>query len=121
MQVLLVIVVPAMFGFLTGIVLGASAGVYIALNLLAAIGGFLAGFDHPTRGEAALRGVIGGSLFGEFILVAHEVTGAKEEVELPHPPILLVAFTLAFGVLLGVLGASTRARIERRRAAPPAA
>jgi ABC-type branched-subunit amino acid transport system permease subunit len=121
MQVLLVIVVPAMFGFLTGIVLGASAGVYIALNLLAAIGGFLAGFDHPTRGEAALRGVIGGSLFGEFILVAHEVTGAKEEVELPHPPILLVAFTLAFGVLLGMLGATLRARIGRRRAAPPAA
>jgi len=116
-QVALIVVVPAVYGFLTGVALGASEAVYLVMNLLAVIGGYLAGFDHDELGEVAPRGAVGGSLFGSFILLAHEVTGAKENVELPHPEVVLVVATAVGGVLLGTLGTLTRRRIERRQAA----
>jgi hypothetical protein len=114
-QVLLVAVVPVVYGFVTGVFLGTSAGVYIALNVLAAIGGYVAGLEHGSRGEAALRGVVGGTLFGGSILIGHEVTGSAAEVKLPEPAIVLLAFTIAGGVVLGLLGRATRARYERRQ------
>jgi hypothetical protein len=116
-QALLIIVVPSVFGFLTGVALGASEGVYLAMNLLAVIGGYLAGFDHDEVGEVAMRGAVAGTLFGSFILLAHEVTGAKEDAELPDPAVVLVVFTAMGGVLLGALGTLTRRRLERRQAA----
>ena len=116
-QILLIIVVPAVFGFLTGVALGASEGVYLVMNLFAVIGGYLAGFDHDELGEVSIRGAAAGTVFGTFIILAHEITGAKEKAELPDPEVVLVVFTAIGGVLLGLLGTVTRRRIERRQAA----
>src|SRR5439155_23921543 len=104
-QFVIDLVVPVVYGFLTGVALGGSKGIYIVMNVLAAIGGYLAGFDHPSAREAALRGVVGGSLFGGFILIAHEVTDKAAKVKLPDPAIGLLVFTIGGGILLGMLGA----------------
>jgi hypothetical protein len=80
---------------------------------LAILGGYAAGLDHETPRSGALRGVLGGLLFGSFILLAHEVTGAEAKADLPDPAIVLLLLTVVPGALLGALGAWTRARRER--------
>jgi hypothetical protein len=54
---------------------------------------------------------VGGALFGAFILIIHEATGKSAKAELPHPEIVLVAITTAFGVALGAAGGRKRAAI----------
>ena len=107
-----VLVVPAVFGAIAGVALGISAPLYWALQVLAALGGFLAGFEHPTAREAALRGLAGGAVFGAFILIAHTVAGTEEKVSLGQVPILLVAITAVAGAVLGAVGARVRAGRE---------
>jgi hypothetical protein len=43
----------------------------------------------------------------------HEATGAEPKAHLPHPEILLVAITTAFGVGLGALGGRKRLQLEQ--------
>ena len=104
-----VLVVPAVFGAIAGVVLGMSAPLYWVLQVLAAIGGFFAGFEHPTAREAALRGLVGGAVFGAFILIAHAVAGTEAKVSLGSAPILLPVITAVVGAILGALGARVRA------------
>jgi CBS-domain-containing membrane protein len=111
-QAALVIGGPVLFGALCGFLLGASKSAYLLASVLSIAGGFLAGFEHPGAGEGALRGLIGGTLFGSFILIAHEIDGRAATSDLPHPGILLVAVTLCFGALLGALGGMMRRRAE---------
>ena len=113
-QLVLRFVVPAVFGVIVGIVLGASAPIYWVLQVIAAIGGLLAGLEHREAGEGALRGVVGGLLFGAFILIAHEISGADAEVDLGDAPILLPVVTAIAGAILGALGARVRVSAERR-------
>jgi hypothetical protein len=114
---LLVGVVPAVFGAIAGVILGVSAPVYWVLQLLAIAGGFLAGLEHPTAKEAALRGLAAGAVFGAFILIAHAVAGTDEKVSLGDAPIFLVVITAVVGAILGALGAKLRARREPAAAA----
>jgi hypothetical protein len=111
--VLLAHVVPLAFGAVCGIVLGESKGVYLALNLVAAIGGFLAGLEHESPGDAASRGVAGGALFGAGIVIAHEIAGTHALVKLPHPAALLIVLTAVAGALLGLAGGALRRRLLR--------
>lgn len=121
-QVVLGNVVPVVFGLITGIVLGVSEIGYIVLSLLGILGGFAAGLEHRNGEEGATRGVVGGALFGTFILFGHEFSGLEEKVHLPEPAILLVAITTVAGGLLGALGGRSRGkRIRRDRDAPAAA
>jgi hypothetical protein len=76
-------VVPAVFGAVTGLVLGVSATGYWVLNLLALIGGVLAGLEHEDGWKGADRGLAGGALFGTFLLLAHVASGADAKVTLP--------------------------------------
>jgi hypothetical protein len=103
---------PIVFGALCGLLLGVSKSAYLVATVLSIAGGFLAGFEHPGAREGAIRGVIGGSLFGSFILIAHKIDGHKATTAMPHPEILLVAITASFGALLGALGGRTRGRVE---------
>jgi hypothetical protein len=117
-QILLGVVVPAVFGLITGIMLGVSEVAYLVLNVLGIGGGYFAGLEHRTPGEGFLRGLNGGLLFGVFILFGHEFSGADPKAELPEPEILLPVITTVLGGLLGALGGRSRARRTRREPVP---
>lgn len=117
-QIVLAIVVPAIFGIVTGVVLGLSEIGYLILNVLGIGGGYFAGKEHVGAEEGVLRGFTGGILFGTFILAAHAVTGMERKAHLPEPEILLVVITTVAGMILGALGGRARAKIEKRATAP---
>jgi hypothetical protein len=110
----LVVVIPAVFGLIAGFFLGHSKVVYLALQVVAIIGGYVAGYEHRSAREAALRGLIGGACYGGGILLMHALTGDHAVVKLPHPPVVLAAVTAAIGVILAAFGAGARARREER-------
>ncbi|TML06223.1 MAG: hypothetical protein E6G41_08350 [Actinobacteria bacterium] len=115
-QIFIVLVLPAAFGAICGVLLGISGAVYTVLTVLGILGGIAAGYDHPTASEGALRGVAGGSLFGTFILLAHAITGEHAKAKLPEPHIFLPIATTLIAVALGAIGGAIRAR--QLRAAP---
>ncbi len=117
-QVLLAVVLPLLFGGLTGYFLGVSAAAYTILSLLAIVGGIGAGFDHVGPGAGALRGVLGGTLFASGVLLAHELSGADPKTDLPHPAILLVPVFAILGTCFGAIGGWLRERAMLRAAAP---
>ena len=119
-QLILAIVVPSVFGIITGIFLGVSEIVYLVLSVLGIGGGYMAGKEHIGASEGAIRGFTGGILFGTFILAAHALTGLERKAHLPHPEILLVVITTGFGIVLGALGGRARQRGETRLSASTA-
>jgi hypothetical protein len=110
LQVVTGVVVPALFGLITGIVLGVSGVGYLILSLLGIAGGFLAGLEHRDGEEGLVRGLTGGLLFGSFILVGHAFLGGDAKADLPEPEVLLVLITTLAGGLLGALGGWRRSR-----------
>ncbi len=118
-QVLLAVVLPALYGALTGYLLGVSEVTYLVLSVLGVLGGIGAGFDHVGAATGAKRGLIAGSIFGGAILIAHEVHGAEAKAHLPEPAILLVVITTVLGVAFAALGGWLRERATRREAAVP--
>jgi hypothetical protein len=119
-RILLGLVVPSAYGFATGAALDNSRGLYIVLTVIAAIGGVLGGFEMYGSGQGAVRGVIGGALFGGFLLIAHEVVSGKATVKLPHPSIVFLAFTIIPGAALGAWGGRLRLEFEDRSEGQPA-
>jgi hypothetical protein len=120
-RVTLALVVPAGYGFLTGVALDKSKGLYVVLLLLAAIGGVLGGFEMYGPRQGALRGLLGGTIFGAFILIGHGAVSGRAKVKLPDPEILYLLFTIIPGILLGAWGGQIRQNLEDRPAdAPPA-
>ncbi len=114
-QIIGAVVTPAVFGAIVGLVLGVSAGLYWALNLVAFAGGVLAGLEHRDAREGALRGVVGGTLFGSFLLIAHALSGSDAKVKLPDFEPILVVFTVIFGVIAGALGGWLRHSATQRQ------
>lgn len=110
LQIVLAIVVPAIFGLITGYFLGVSEGTYLVLSLLGVLGGVAAGFDHVGAAAGAKRGLLAGTIFGAAILIAHEIHGASAKAELPEPAVLLVVITALLGAGFGALGGWLRAR-----------
>jgi hypothetical protein len=120
-RVLLAAVVPALFGTFAGVMLGVSKPAYIVVALLGLGGAYLAGLEHDGARGGLLRGIVGGSLFGTWILLAHGAFfDAQPKAHIPEPEIIHVALTTAFGALLGTLGGRRRARHERKAAVPAA-
>jgi hypothetical protein len=107
-QVLTGLVVPTVFGAVTGVVLGLTAAGYWAISLVALAGGVLAGFEHSNGWEGADRGVVGGALFGTGLLVAHAIAGTDAHVSLPGFAPILAVFTAIIGTLAGALGGRLR-------------
>jgi hypothetical protein len=110
LQVFGALILPLLFGALVGVVLGISAGPYWLLQLVAFVGGIGAGLEHRTPRQGALRGVVGGGLFGAGLLIAHAIADNGTEVKLPDPPVILVAFTILGGVIGGLIGGRLRRR-----------
>jgi len=117
LQVLLVFVLPALYGAVTGYFLGVSEGAYLVLSVLGVVGGIGAGFDHVGATAGAKRGVIAGSVFGAAILIAHEIHGEEAKADLPDPAILLVVLTTALAIGFAALGGWLRGRATARAAA----
>jgi hypothetical protein len=116
-QIVLVLVVPALFGLAAGIMLGLSEPAYLALSLLGVLGGFGAGLEHLGAREGAIRGLAGGVLFGTFILAGHDLSGLAPKAHLPEPEAVLVVLTTLFGSGLGAAGGLVRVRRVRAAAA----
>lgn len=117
LQLVLAILVPALFGLLTGYLLGVSELAYLILSLLGIVGGIAAGYDHLGADQGFVRGIIGGVLFGVFILVGHSVFGQEATATIPQPHVILVVITTVLGALFGAWGGSIRAKHEARAAA----
>ncbi len=105
---------PLLFGALSGFLLGESALAYWVAQALAAVGGLAAGLDHLGARAGALRGVLGGALFGGGLVVAHATSGQPALASVPSPLVVLIAFTTVAGALLGAIGGAVRARGARR-------
>ncbi len=112
MQFGLVIGGPVLFGALCGVLLGVSKSAYLIASILAILGGFFAGFEHAGARGGVLRGAVGGTLFGSFILIGHEIHGHEAKADLPDPHVLLIVATAAFGMILGAVGGHVRGRYE---------
>ena len=115
-QLIAGLIVPAVFGAICGVLLGVSAAAYWALQGLGLLGGLAAGLEHRDAAEGVDRGLLGGLIFGSFILLAHAIAGTEAKVDLGEAPGLLVVFTGIFGALLGAAGGALRARAERKAA-----
>ncbi len=108
-------VVPAVFGAICGWLLGVNEVAYTVLAVpVAILGGAAAGFEHTKPRQAAVRGLIGGGLFGGFILIVHELTGKAAKAHLPDPPVVLAAVTALVGSGLGAIGAGWRRDAESK-------
>jgi hypothetical protein len=112
-QVLLAVVLPILYGAVTGYFLGVSEVTYLVLSVLGVLGGIGAGFDHVGAADGAKRGLVAGLLFGGSILIAHEIHGAEAKAHLPEPAILLVVITTVLGVVFAALGGWFRERAMR--------
>jgi hypothetical protein len=111
LQLLGGIVVPVIFGILTGLAMGWNEIAYWLLaGPLAILGGFLGGTEHRGADNGFVRGAIGGLIFGSFILIGHEIAGNEPKVHLPDPQSGLVFATTLIGAILGAVGGAYAAR-----------
>jgi hypothetical protein len=109
------IVVPMVFGLITGCALGWNEIVYYILAVPIAIaGGFLGGIEHRGADDGLVRGAIGGLVFGSFVLLGLEIVNTEPKAYLGDPQAGLVFVTTLGGAILGALGGSWRGRQERR-------
>jgi hypothetical protein len=116
-EAIAVIVIPLVFGAITGWVLGISEPVYLVLSLLGILGGFAAGLEHEYGLEGFYRGLLGGLLFGLGILLANGIIDKEPKAHLPDPEVLLIVITGGLGAGLGALGGRMRDRRTARERA----
>jgi hypothetical protein len=112
LQVVLAAVVPALVGAIAGWLLGVNELAYVIWSVIALAGGFFAGLEHRGAGEGAIRGVIGGGLFGATLLLVHHAIGDEPKADLPEPEVVLVVITALIGTVSGALGGARRAKRE---------
>ncbi|HXD55826.1 MAG TPA: hypothetical protein VN618_13805 [Solirubrobacteraceae bacterium] len=118
-QIVLGGILPALIGAGAGVLVGSSVAGYWAIAAVAAIGGFLSGFEHQDGWGGADRGLVGGAIYGTSLLIAHAIAGTHAKVSLGSFPPLLAVVTAIFGMLLAGLGGRL-ARMQRERRAPVA-
>jgi len=112
-QVLAALVAPVVLGVVAGLALGWSAPAYWLLQVVATVGGVLAGTEHDGARPGAKRGALGGGLYGAAVLLVHYATGADAHVSLGSAPAFLVVITAVAGAILGAGGGMLRARVLR--------
>ncbi|HUA10915.1 MAG TPA: hypothetical protein VMA83_02820 [Solirubrobacteraceae bacterium] len=110
-QIILGGVIPAAIGVAAGILIGTSTVGYWAIAGLAAVGGFIAGFEHQDGWGGADRGVVGGAIYGASLLITHAIVGTEAKVSLGSFPPLFAVVTAIIGMFLGAAGG----RIARAR------
>ena len=106
------LILPSAFGLLCGLALGVSAVLYVIGAVLALLGGIGGGMQYERRRDALIRSLVGGALFGAFILLGFELGGADDPtVKLPHPHVVLLVFTVVPSIFLHWLGWRLRPRL----------
>ena len=113
-QIVLGGVIPFALGALQGVLIGVSPLAYWFVALLAAVGGFVAGFEHRDGWGGADRGFFGGLFYGIGLLVIHGLIGNTAKVSLGSFPPLLAVLTAIIGMFLGAAGGRL-ARMQRER------
>ncbi len=113
-QIVSGVVAPAVLGAVAGILIGITAPGYWVIAVLAALGAFVGGFEHPDARSGALRGLVGGTIYGGFLLLAHSIAGTEEKVSLGDVPALLIVVTAIIGAILSAAGAAVRGRQHKR-------
>jgi hypothetical protein len=114
MQLLLVFVVPVVFGAIAGAVLAPVPVLYLVLQLVAVVGGTVAGLEHQRVSEATVRGLAAGLCFGGAILLTHVLLGGDDHQLLGQNPLLLPWLAGLFGAGFAILGSFLRRRLEGR-------
>jgi hypothetical protein len=110
------ILVPVVFGIVTGLALGWNGVVYwILVGPLAILGGFLGGMEHDGGDDGFVRGLIGGLVFGSFVLIGFEIANTEAKAYLGKPQVGLVFVTTFVGGILGALGGAYRGKLEREQ------
>jgi hypothetical protein len=113
-QIVLGGVIPFALGALQGVLIGVSPLAYWIVAVLAAVGGFVAGFEHRDGWGGADRGFFGGLFYGIGLLVVHGLIGNTAKVSLGNFPPLLAVITAIIGMFLGAAGGRL-ARMQRER------
>ena len=110
------IVVPVVFGLVTGFALAWNEVAYLILvGPVGIIGGLLGGAEHRGGDEGFVRGLIAGLVFSSFILLGLEIANDEPKAEIPDPQVGLVFFITLVSGGLGAIGGAYRARFEHRR------
>ena len=99
-QIVLGGVIPFALGALQGVLIGVSPLAYWIVAILAAVGGFVAGFEHRDGWGGADRGFFGGLFYGIGLLVIHGLIGNTAKVSLGSFPPLLAVITAIIGMFL---------------------
>ncbi len=113
-QIILGGVIPAAIGALAGVMVGASATGYWIVGGVAAVGGFISGFEHRDGWGGADRGFFAGLIYGIALLVTHKLIGNSAKVSLGSAPVLLPVVTAIIGMLISAAGGRL-ARFQRER------
>jgi hypothetical protein len=113
-------VVPAVFGAVAGILIGASSSAYWAFGALAAIGTVAAGFEHQDGWGGADRGLLAGAIYGAALLITHAIAGTDAKVSLGKFPPLLAVITAIAGMLLCALGGRIARLLREHGGSAPA-
>jgi hypothetical protein len=103
-------VLPILFGAVTGWALGVSEVGYLVLSLLGIAGGYFAGLEHDYPIDGVYRGMLGGLLFGSTILITNGLIEKEPKADLPDPEVLVIVITAVAGTILGWLGARSRSK-----------
>jgi hypothetical protein len=109
-QLVLLIVLPTLFGAACGLLLGTSGLVFQIAMALGAVGGVGAGFEHASWRGGFWRGASGGALFAAALLVGHTLHGVPARATLPAPLPWMTAFYAGMGIPFGALGGWLRGR-----------
>ncbi len=110
-QIVVAGIIPVAIGAGAGVLAGISAGAYWAVAALAALGAFVAGFEHRDGWGGADRGFFGGIFYGIALVVVRALIGGPAKVSLGSSRIVLVIVTALVGMLLSALGG----RLNRHR------
>ena len=104
------LIAPLLLGAVAGVLLGASAVAYWAVQVVAVLGGMYGGAQESGWRPGLLRGALTGLIFGAAILATRTVTGWSDTADIGKTPALLPAVTAVAGALLAALGGARRAR-----------
>jgi hypothetical protein len=115
LQIVLGGVIPAIVGGIAGVLIGVSVGAYYGLGAVAAIGSFVAGFEHRDGWGGADRGFFSGLIYGIALLLVHWAVGTTAKVSLGSFKPLFAVLTAIIGMFICAAGGRV-ARFQRERA-----